>query len=67
MGRLSYALYILHNPLLLWFGGLWKVIARRDLDVMPLLSGPPLLVVVIGGSFLMAVYFDEPIRKLFSK
>jgi peptidoglycan/LPS O-acetylase OafA/YrhL len=65
-GRLSYALYILHNPLMSWFGGVWKIVTHQELAAMPALSGVPLLATVLIGSFLATSYFDEPVRNYLS-
>ncbi len=67
LGRISYALYILHNPLMSWFGGFWKLIVHQELSARPLVSGPLLLAFVIGGSALAIRVFDEPIRRVLSK
>lgn len=63
LGKISYALYILHNPIMSWFGGTWKFITNKNLMDVPALSGPLLLTSIFIGSYLTTIYFDEPIRK----
>ncbi len=63
LGRMSYAIYILHTPLILWFCGSWKLLATSDPTLIPSVTAPLLLCAVMLASFLASVWFDEPVRR----
>ena len=66
LGRLSYPLYVLHPPILLWSAGAYKLLLHRD----PLIAGSAfgwlVVAVTIALSYAAAVWFDEPVRKYLS-
>jgi peptidoglycan/LPS O-acetylase OafA/YrhL len=63
-GRMSYAVYILHGPLIFWLSGVYKLTLHKDpLQAAPL-SGYVILAAVIVLSTLLTVLFDEPVRRL---
>jgi peptidoglycan/LPS O-acetylase OafA/YrhL len=63
LGRLSYPLYLLHTPVLLWFAGLWKLAAGQD----PAKAGAPvgiaMAAVALLVSYAVGRWVEEPIRK----
>ena len=66
LGQVSYALYILHTPLILWFAGFWKFFAGDDIQGAASISLPFIIILVCLTSYLATVLFDAPIRKIMS-
>lgn len=67
LGRASYGVYILHTPLLLLFGGVYKTVLGADpADAAPW-AGVPLTFAVLATSVLLTIWFDEPVRRLLNK
>lgn len=62
-GRLSYPVYLLHTPVLLWCGGVAKLWLKRDPETLG--SGYALLLVAvtIGLSWAALRWVDEPMRR----
>lgn len=63
LGRMSYAVYILHNAVMDVFSGAWKALLRTSPDSRPLIAAPLLVVAIIGASWLATRFVDEPLRR----
>ncbi len=64
LGLQSYAIYILHTPLMLWFGGLWKMVTRTEPAESTYISGVLLLSFIVIAAYIATRWFDEPARRL---
>jgi len=64
IGQTSYALYILHTPLIMWMGGAWKMFTGTEPNDFPVSSFLSMSFGIILISFFAAILFDEPIRKI---
>ncbi|MBY0406821.1 MAG: acyltransferase, partial [Rickettsiales bacterium] len=62
LGRLSYAIYILHTPLIMLFCGLWKFLFKTDPTHMPAVSATPLLLSILIACAVLTT-LDERLRK----
>lgn len=63
LGRISYAVYLLHAPMLLWVVGAYKVITKGDPfagDARWL--GWMLVLCVLMASYIVVRWIDEPVR-----
>ena len=63
LGRLSYPVYLLHTPVLLWMAVLYKLVAKRD----PFVAGLPwlgwsMVLTTLLSSYVVARWIDEPLR-----
>ena len=67
LGQISYALYILHTPLILWLAGGWKMIAHSEPQDNPIPSFVFIVTGVLVISFLATKIFDEPVRRYLRK
>jgi peptidoglycan/LPS O-acetylase OafA/YrhL len=63
LGRLSYGIYILHAPLVLFLTGAFKVLLGADWADHRALIGGVIIVTVIGGAAAATYWFDEPLRR----
>jgi len=66
LGRLSYPLYLLHPPILLWSAGAYKLLLHRDPLIEGSVFGWCMVVTTIALSYGVAIWFDEPVRKYLS-
>ncbi len=62
LGRISYPLYLLHTPILLWVAGVWKLVLHRDPTYSGLLAGVAMVIASLVVSYLSARFIDEPVR-----
>jgi peptidoglycan/LPS O-acetylase OafA/YrhL len=62
LGRLSYGIYILHVPLILWMLGAMKVVAPALPGAAPTTVGIAMIGVILGASAVLTYAFDEPLR-----
>jgi len=67
LGRISYPVYLLHTPVLLWGAGAFKVFKGDNFEASAPWLGIALMVATIVLSFMVAKLFDEPIRRLLNK
>ena len=65
-GRISYPVYLLHTPVLLWGAGILKFLNIDPLNYTPWI-GLALAVCSIAMSWIVAVLFDEPVRRWLNK
>jgi peptidoglycan/LPS O-acetylase OafA/YrhL len=63
LGRISYAIYILHNALMGLFSGAWKAVLRTSPDSLPAVAAPVLITLIFAGSWLATRWMDEPVRR----
>jgi len=63
-GRISYALYTIHLPLLGIFGAATKVLLHQDAGQLRPLTGILFCVVILPVSYLATALYDEPLRKM---
>ena len=61
-GRISYPVYLLHTPVLLWGAGIMKFLNIDLLAYTPWI-GIAMAVCTIAMSWLVAFLFDEPVRR----
>lgn len=66
-GQVSYALYILHTPLIMWMAGAWKMITKTDPQNDALISFLAISAGVLLVAYLATILFDEPVRKYSKK
>lgn len=64
IGQTSYALYILHTPLVMWMGGAWKIVMKTEPQEQALPGFLFMSVGIVLMSFFAATLFDEPVRKI---
>lgn len=62
-GRLSYAVYILHAPLVLMVFGACKVVVPGLLESRPTIAALAVICLVIVSSAVLTYAFDEPLRR----
>jgi peptidoglycan/LPS O-acetylase OafA/YrhL len=62
-GRLSYAVYILHAPLVLMVLGACKVVVPGLLETNPAIVALGVICLVISSSAVLTYAFDEPLRR----
>jgi peptidoglycan/LPS O-acetylase OafA/YrhL len=62
-GRLSYAIYILHSPVIMWTTGMCKDIFAADPKQHVPLFGIVTFGIIVLISYVAAVHIDEPLRK----
>jgi peptidoglycan/LPS O-acetylase OafA/YrhL len=62
-GRLSYAIYILHSPVIMWTTGMCKDILAADPKQHVPLFGIVTFGIIILVSYVAAIHIDEPLRK----
>ena len=67
MGRLSYAIYILHVPCIHWAGAAWMGLAGVAISAFPVLGGAAVGAIVLGIAALATALYDEPLRKYLVK
>ena len=67
LGLISYAVYILHNPVMSMVEGIWGYFMHEDLAASTMLTAPILLISIFAISYLTVIYFDEPVRKFLTK
>jgi peptidoglycan/LPS O-acetylase OafA/YrhL len=63
LGRLSYGIYILHAPLVLFLTGVFKVLLGAAWADHQALIGGVIVVAVIGFAAVATYWFDEPLRR----
>jgi peptidoglycan/LPS O-acetylase OafA/YrhL len=63
LGRLSYGIYILHAPLVLFLTGVFKVLLGDAWIDHQALIGGVIFVTVIGCAGVATYWFDEPLRR----
>jgi peptidoglycan/LPS O-acetylase OafA/YrhL len=63
LGRLSYAIYILHAPVILLVLGSAKVLLPGFAHANPISTGTTILLLVLALSAILTYGFDEPVRK----
>ena len=63
MGRLSYAIYILHRPLCYWCASFWLMVSGRPIADFPVAGGLALSGTVLAVAFVATAVFDEPLRR----
>ncbi len=63
LGRLSYAVYILHGPVILLMLGALTVFMGRTWEAFPLESGIYLFIGLSAASVFATYIFDEPVRR----
>jgi peptidoglycan/LPS O-acetylase OafA/YrhL len=63
LGRLSYGIYILHAPLVLFETGVFKVLLGDAWIDHQALIGGVIFVTVIGFAAMATYWFDEPLRR----
>jgi peptidoglycan/LPS O-acetylase OafA/YrhL len=63
LGRLSYGIYILHAPLVLFLTGVFKVLLGAAWADHQALIGGVIVVTVIGFAAVATYWFDEPLRR----
>lgn len=67
-GQMSYAVYILHTPLILWVAGVWKIIMHgAEPGMMALPSFVFIITGIILASYVATQFFDAPVRKYLKK
>ena len=64
LGRVSYAVYILHNAFMGVFSGAWKAVFRTSPDSLPQVAAPVLVAIILAGSWLATRWIDEPLRRM---
>lgn len=64
VGQTSYALYILHTPLILWFAGMWKLFVHEEPQANASITFPLIVALVTLTSYGATLWFDEPVRKI---
>lgn len=62
LGRISYPLYLLHTPILLWISGAWKLAFNQDAAHSGFVAGAVMVGTSLALSYLATLIFDEPIR-----
>ena len=62
-GRLSYAIYILHSPVIMWTTGMCKDIFAADPKQHVPLFGIVTFGIIVLISYIAAIHIDEPLRK----
>ena len=62
LGQTSYGIYVLHVPLLFFFGALWRRMTHRTLAMTPLAGQLVFLALVTGVATLLNEWYDEPVR-----
>lgn len=55
LGQISYALYILHTPLILWFAGIWKLFMHTEPQNMAAVSFPLIVCMVVFSSYMATI------------
>ena len=63
MGRLSYAIYILHRPLCYGCASAWLMVWDRPIADFPVLGGLSIIGTVLAVAFIATAVFDEPLRR----
>ncbi|WP_375403944.1 acyltransferase family protein [uncultured Sphingomonas sp.] len=63
LGRISYPLYLLHAPILLWVAGTWKLALHQDPGEAGMVAGVTMVVFSLGVSYFVVRFFDEPVRE----
>lgn len=66
-GQISYSLYILHTPLIMWVAGAWKLITKTDPQDDAVISFALITIIILIISYLATICFDEPVRAYFKK
>lgn len=67
LGDMSYAMYILHTPLILWVAGGWKFIMKSEPETHGVSSALFIIISVIGLSYFATRYIDTPVRRYLKK
>ena len=62
LGRLSYPIYLIHTPILLWGVGFAKFLGKEPQYLTPWL-GIALALTTIVISWAVVIFFDEPVRR----
>lgn len=62
LGRLSYAIYILHAPVILFTFAIFKVALGEEWDSNPIFLAASTIVVALAASAVATYLFDEPFR-----
>jgi peptidoglycan/LPS O-acetylase OafA/YrhL len=63
LGRLSYGIYILHAPMVLFETGVFKVLLGEAWSDYQAMIGGVIFVTVIGFAAVVTYWFDEPLRR----
>ncbi|HEY1982385.1 MAG TPA: acyltransferase [Xanthobacteraceae bacterium] len=63
-GRLSYAIYILHSPVIMWTTGMCKDLFAADPKQHVPLFGVVTFGIIVLISYVAAIHIDEPLRKI---
>ena len=63
MGRLSYAIYILHRPLCYGCASAWLTVSGRPIADFPVAGGLAVIGTVLAVAFVATAVFDEPVRR----
>lgn len=62
LGRVSYAVYLLHTPIFLWGTGIFKFVTRQESLANASWLGWALIAFTIAASYVVARFVDEPAR-----
>lgn len=63
LGRLSYGIYILHAPIVLFQTGVAKVLLGENWENHQVLIGLSIILTVLVASWIGTYHFDEPLRR----